>query len=110
MIDKQVNDELSKVVHYRDRYEDVLSYTTSWHLGQASQRSSRSGSRAGSQCSRASVHTTASELERRQKLEAQQRAHLLAVELHSEQAKTAYLDWAIEEERNAREAALNADD
>ena len=63
-IDRQINDVLSRVVHYRSKYEDVLSHTSSWHPGQGSQGGSRPGSRAGSP-----ARTTNSEQDRIRKID-----------------------------------------
>lgn len=99
-IDEQLNEILSCKAHFRNLYEDVLSYTSSWHPGQGSQ-GMYSSSRAESQYSRASVHTSASEVEWKEKLEAQKRAHQLAVKLYAEEARSVYLEKAREEEKNA---------
>lgn len=106
-VDKQINEALSRKAYFRNVYEDVLSYTTSWHPGQGSQIMSRSWSRTGSQCSRASVETTASELERRENFNAHKIAHHCVVGPYAELAKTVFLDQADKEEKNAQQEHIH---
>ena len=100
-IDKDNNEILRRISEYRDMYDDVLSFTSSWHPGHGSQFR-QPPSRAASVDSRLSVRTSASELEARQKLENQQRADELEIELEADQAKNTFLSLASQEEADAK--------
>ena len=106
-IDKDINEALGRIAEYRNTYEDVLSLTSSLHPGYGSQVQ-RPPSRAASMDSRLSVRTSASELEARQKLEKQQRAEQLEIELESDKAKNKLLDQASHEEAEAQLREIEA--
>ena len=106
-IDKNINEVLARIASFRHTYEDVLSFTSSWHPGCGSQVQ-RPPSRAASVDSRLSARTTASELEARQKLENQQRADELEIELEADQAKNTYLSLASQEEADAELREIEA--
>ena len=85
-IEKDINEILRRIAEYRNMYEDVLSFTSSWHPGHVSQFR-QPPSRAASVDSRLSVRTSPSELEAKRQIEIQQRAEQLEIDLEVEKTK-----------------------